>query len=394
LQQYGPHTMILSFTGNGSINNNRADGYYYDFAGNTTWDGYNSYTYDAENRMLTAAYNVSSAYVYDANGRRVRKTVSGVSVDFLYDLAGREIAEVSSTGVWNRSEIYAGARHLATYNNGTTYFNHADWLGTERVRSNVSGVPTETCTSLVFGDWLTCSNSDSSPMHLTGKEHDFESGLDNFGARYNSSRWGRFMSPDWSSAPMGVPYANFSDPQTLNLYAYVKNNPLTYVDRDGHCGDPLTFVVCAAIGAAAAGLTVYELHKWHKEREKAENDAFQKSYNCAMGSGGCTEGETRAYDKERLNTYGEGAIKAIENTVPDATPSTSITDVVIDQVKGKAVDAMVDSAKKTDDKQPNKEPQPSQPKQPNQQPSITPNAPPPPKPPPPPACAFDKEQKC
>ena len=41
---------------------------------------------------------------------------------------------------------------------------------------------------------------------FTGKERDSESGLDNFGARYNSSSLGRFMSPDWSAAPMGVPY--------------------------------------------------------------------------------------------------------------------------------------------------------------------------------------------
>ena len=48
---------------------------------------------------------------------------------------------------------------------------------------------------------------------------------------------GRFMTPDWSSAPMGVPYANFGDPQSLNLYAYVRNNPLSHADADGHC-DP------------------------------------------------------------------------------------------------------------------------------------------------------------
>lgn len=70
---------------------------------------------------------------------------------------------------------------------------------------------------------------------FTGKEHDSESGLDNFGARYEASSMGRFMSPDWSSAPMGVPFAGLDDPQTLNLYAYVGNNPVTSVDPDGHC---------------------------------------------------------------------------------------------------------------------------------------------------------------
>jgi hypothetical protein len=45
---------------------------------------------------------------------------------------------------------------------------------------------------------------------------------------------GRFLSPDWSSRPVPVPYANLSDPQSLNLYSYVRNNPLSGVDADGH----------------------------------------------------------------------------------------------------------------------------------------------------------------
>jgi RHS repeat-associated protein len=173
--------------------------------------------------------------VYDVNGQRIRKTTSaGGSVDFLYDLAGHEIVEVSSAGGWNRGEVYAGGKHLATYNNGTTYFIHADWLGSERARTTAAGATYETCTSLPFGDWLTCTSGDPSPMHFTGKERDSESGLDNFGARYYSSAMGRFGSPDWSAAPIAVPYVDFSDPQTLNLYSYVQNRPTMKADADGH----------------------------------------------------------------------------------------------------------------------------------------------------------------
>ncbi len=71
-------------------------------------------------------------------------------------------------------------------------------------------------------------------MHFTGKERDPESNLDNFGARYDSSSMGRFMSPDWSDDPDPVPYADLNDPQTLNLYSYIRNNPLTLTDPDGH----------------------------------------------------------------------------------------------------------------------------------------------------------------
>jgi len=74
-----------------------------------------------------------------------------------------------------------------------------------------------------------------SSYKFTGKERDSESGLDEFGARYYSSQYGRFMTPDWSKSPIAVPYADYSNPQTLNLYAYVKNNPTTLFDRDGHC---------------------------------------------------------------------------------------------------------------------------------------------------------------
>ena len=70
----------------------------------------------------------------------------------------------------------------------------------------------------------------------TGKERDTESGNDYFSARYYASSMGRFMSPD----PMGGHYEN---PQTLNKYAYVINNPLTMTDPTGldiwlkGCGD-------------------------------------------------------------------------------------------------------------------------------------------------------------
>jgi RHS repeat-associated protein len=56
---------------------------------------------------------------------------------------------------------------------------------------------------------------------FTGKERDQESGNDYFGARYYGSSMGRFLSPD----PSGLVYADPKNPQSLNLYAYVLNNP-------------------------------------------------------------------------------------------------------------------------------------------------------------------------
>ena len=68
----------------------------------------------------------------------------------------------------------------------------------------------------------------------TGKERDSESNLDMFGARYYGSSLGRFMTPDWAAKPTAVPYAHYGNPQSLNLYSYVQNNPTTIGDPDGH----------------------------------------------------------------------------------------------------------------------------------------------------------------
>ena len=67
-------------------------------------------------------------------------------------------------------------------------------------------------------------------FHDAEGERDAESGNDYFGARYYGSNVaGRFMTPD----PSGLYFANPNYPQSLNLYAYVQNNPLTLTDPTG-----------------------------------------------------------------------------------------------------------------------------------------------------------------
>jgi RHS repeat-associated protein len=156
------------------------------------------------------------------------------TVDYLYDLEGHQVSEVSAAGAWNRGEVYVGGRHLATYSGGAggaTYFIHADWLGTERARSTVAGAVCETVTSLPFGDGLATSGScgDPSPLHFTGKQHDAETNLDDFGARYYGSSFGRFMTVD----PVVISKDKTRDPQQLNAYAYARGNPLRFLDPDG-----------------------------------------------------------------------------------------------------------------------------------------------------------------
>jgi len=205
-----------------------SSGIVYDAAGNITNDGLgHTYTYDAENRLLTVAGSSSATYLYDALGQRVQATINSSPADFIYDQFGRAVTQATAS-VWQRSELYAGW-HVATYTNNTTYFDHSDWLGTVRARSSVSGASVETCTSLPFGDAQTCTGTDWSPLHFTGQDWDSESSLTHFLFRQLSTTQGRWITPD----PAGMSAVSPGDPQTWNRYAYVGNMPLNAVDPMG-----------------------------------------------------------------------------------------------------------------------------------------------------------------
>jgi RHS repeat-associated protein len=237
-----------SFNGNG----NRIDGFSYDAAGNLLSDGTHNYSYDAENRIISVNPGPTT-YVYDAEGRRFSKTTGGVATETIYDRIGNP----RYRGNFGPSEIFVAEMHVGTYNINSahtdTVFNYdfSDWLGTERARINLSASVCETIASLPFGDNQTITGTcpDLSPLHFTGKERDTESNLDMFGARYYGSSLGRFMTPDWAAKPTAVPYAQYGDPQSLNLYSYVRNNPTSVGDPDGHCLEDAC-VVEAAIGTA------------------------------------------------------------------------------------------------------------------------------------------------
>ena len=226
----------LTFSGN----NNRIDGWSYNAVGNLLYDNIHHYTYDAENRIATI--DGAPAYLYDAEGRRVAKLSSSgtVTTSYILGLGGEQLSEINASGAWAHSNLFVGGKLMATYEGpgGSAklgyHFHLTDWLGTQRVQTGYSGTEEELCYSYPFGDGLSCTGTDATEHHFTSKERDTESGLDYFGARYLSSNLGRFLTPDWAFKPVAVPYAKYGNPQSLNLYAYVLNNPLLAVDPDGH----------------------------------------------------------------------------------------------------------------------------------------------------------------
>ena len=130
---------------------------------------------------------------------------------------------------WLRGELYIAGLHLGTYANSTTYFDHSDWLGTIRAWSSAAGSRVGTCTSLPFGDALTCAGTMPSPLNFTGEPLDSESNLTHFWFRQFSTTEGRWTVPD----PAGVGTADISNAQTWNRYAYTINSPCSGYDVYG-----------------------------------------------------------------------------------------------------------------------------------------------------------------
>lgn len=207
-------------------NNNHisGSGVTYDALGNVTNDGFHTYAYDAESRLTKVDGNASLTYQYDAEGRRVHAP----TYESVYDLNGRATTLLTLSGLWAYSELYAGARHLATYSNATTYFLQTDWLGTRRVATDLTGAVKDTCTGLPFGDGINCIGTEVNFNRFTDDVHDSESNLEHTPFRQYSSAEGRFLTPDPFTGSMDP-----GNPQSLNRYPYVGGNPVNFNDPLG-----------------------------------------------------------------------------------------------------------------------------------------------------------------
>jgi RHS repeat-associated protein len=197
-------------------------------------------TYDAENR-IAITNNCTTTYRYDGEGRRVLKLFnSGEQTAYVYDTLGRLAAEYGGPPAFSGTRFMTqdplGSKRVVTDDSMTVLGRHDFLPFGEEIPKTVGLRP-------LIGAY---EGLDAVRHRFTGKERDFETGLDYFGARYFSGGQGRFTSSDPKNAG-----ADPLNPQSWNGYAYVLNSPLKYIDPDGESAT----LIGALVGGVAGGAT-------------------------------------------------------------------------------------------------------------------------------------------
>jgi RHS repeat-associated protein len=167
------------------------------------------------------------------------KTVDGGLVEYRYDASGKRIKKIAGSttyfvmgageyqsGSWTKLYVNIAEKKMVEYSNNKTYFYAHDHLGSPAVITDNTGAVVATYRHYPFGEqWIT-TGTKSDRHRFTGKELDTETGLNYHGARYLSTSYGRWTSVD----PV---LGNISNPQRLNRFRYVLNDPVNFVDPDG-----------------------------------------------------------------------------------------------------------------------------------------------------------------
>jgi RHS repeat-associated protein len=200
--------------------------YTYDPNGNMLTRGTQTLTWDIDNRVTSVGISGggTTSMEYDYAGIRFKKT--GPSGMTLYPFQGYEI---DPNGVITKL-IKVGGEILASKRGANKYFYHNDHLGGVNVITDSNA---QRCQLIEYSPWGGTSRSEvTNPAcdpsrRFTGQELDPETGLYYYGGRYYDPEISRFASPDpFVQAP--------HDPQNLNRYSYVLNNPQNLVDPDGY----------------------------------------------------------------------------------------------------------------------------------------------------------------
>ncbi|MBI5123084.1 RHS repeat-associated core domain-containing protein, partial [Candidatus Roizmanbacteria bacterium] len=242
-------TGVISASHNGGTNSNithlialkpatsgtAGGAFIYDANGNMTSDGVKCYHFNEANQLdkVTNCANGQTVaeYVYDYNGNRMvkRNFVSGVLDNTVTSWSDAFETKAASGGaITNTSYYFANGELVGKKDNsGAITYVHNDHLGSSSVITNQTGALVEATN---YGPWGEIkSGGTQSKFEYTGQEHDGETGLNYYNARYYNSDIRRFTQPDDI-----IP--DLYNPQTLNRYSYVNNNPLKYTDPSGHGG--------------------------------------------------------------------------------------------------------------------------------------------------------------
>lgn len=198
------------------------------FSTTTPWESYFLEMIRAVTWVIPSKTQMVS-FTYDGQGNRVRKMTATTTTRYLGDLVEQE---VTVTNTLTRNRIFLDSSQIAvreSHANGQpakVYFLHSDHLGSTSVVTDEGGQAAQRTTYLPYGSAATETGSLMLPQKFTGKRLDTEIGLYDFGARAYDPALARFLTPD-------IAGPDYNDPQTLNPYAYTRNNPVKLVDPTG-----------------------------------------------------------------------------------------------------------------------------------------------------------------
>jgi RHS repeat-associated protein len=213
----------------------------YDANGNTVTSGGNTYAYDFEDHMKTATGGVS--YVYDGDGRRVRKTTGGGTTNYLIDDRNPsglpQVLEEISGGTVQRVYVYGLAR-ISERQGGATSFYGYDGRGSVRLLTNAAGAVTDTYNYDAFGIKLDSAGATPNDFLFSGEQFDSNLQFYYMRARYLNQASGRFLTMD----PMP---GTTTDPRSLHRYLYAAGDPVNKTDPTGNQFDLVSISISISI---------------------------------------------------------------------------------------------------------------------------------------------------
>ncbi len=197
----------------------------YDENANITTETGWTYIYDLSNQLIRVLQGTTQVgeYTYNGAGQRIKKVTQTETRIFHYDLRGHLIAETNQTGQMLAEYVYLGDQLLAMIKPGeSVYYFHNDHLGTPQVLTDDTGTIAWKAVYTPFGDAVTSIATVENPFRFPGQYYDQETGLHYNYFRYYNPQTGRYMTPD----PLGLWGG-------INLFAYVENSPLRWIDPWG-----------------------------------------------------------------------------------------------------------------------------------------------------------------